>query len=288
MLLPAALHALTAADSPPFMPPPLPQPATAAMQSCSISRRAAVLGASSAAWLGVVPPSSSSVESSGDGTRHVLVAGASGRTGRLIVEQLSRGEGPLRFDPIAGLRGSDIGNGGGRSRAPAFPPGTTVFSGLELAGPNAISTSDLTAEMLRLGVSDVICAVGFSPTFIPEQDRQLAEAVDYYGTLRLVSAAEACKLPGRFVLLSSLGVGSLSSSPSARLLDGSLGNVLVQKAAAERALKATGQSGQPGQPGAGGRSGGLDWTIVRPGLLLKEATQGGVLLGPEDRWTGGE
>lgn len=30
----------------------------------------------------------------------------------------------------------------------------------------------------------------------------------------------------------------------------------------------------------------LDWTIVRPGLLQKEATQGGILLGAADRWTG--
>ena len=129
--------------------------------------------------------------------------------------------------------------------------------------------------MLRLGVTDVVCAAGFSPTFVPEEDRRLAEAVDYLGTLKLITAAEAAKLPGRFVLVSSLGVNALSSSSSAKLLDSSLGNVLVQKAAAEKALKAV-------------PSTGLDWTIVRPGLLLKETTQGGILLGPEDRWTGAD
>lgn len=45
----------------------------------------------------------------------------------------------------------------------------------------------------------------------------------------------------------------------------------MQKAAAERALR---------------QSERLDWCIVRPGLLLKEQTQGGVILGGEDRWTG--
>ena len=78
------------------------------------------------------------------------------------------------------------------------------------------------------------------------------------------------------MLVSSLGVNALSSSSSAKLLDSSLGNVLVQKAAAEKALKAV-------------PSTGLDWTIVRlRSLLLKETTQGGILLGPEDRWTGAD
>ena len=54
------------------------------------------------------------------------------------------------------------------------------------------------------------------------------------------------------------------------MLDESLGDVLKQKYKAEVAL----------------RRSRLDWCIVRPGLLLKEKTQGGVLLGPADRWVG--
>lgn len=107
---------------------------------------------------------------------------------------------------------------------------------------------------------------------VGDEDKRLAQAVDYLGTLKLVAAAEAAALPGRFVLVSSLGVNATTSSPSARLLDASLGNVLIQKAAAERALRAS----------------PLDWCIVRPGLLLKEVVQGDVLLGPEDRWQGAD
>ena len=43
------------------------------------------------------------------------------------------------------------------------------------------------------------------------------------------------------------------------------GGVLLQKGRAEAVLR---------------RSSGLDWAILRPGLLQKEAVQGGVLLGP--------
>ena len=75
------------------------------------------------------------------------------------------------------------------------------------------------------------------------------------------------------MLVSSLGVNAqlVVLRQVARLV---LGNVLLQKAAAEKALKAV-------------PSTGLDWTIVRVGLL-KETTQGGILLGPEDRWTGAD
>ena len=54
------------------------------------------------------------------------------------------------------------------------------------------------------------------------------------------------------------------------MLDSSLGGVLKQKRRAEAAVRAS----------------SLDWTIVRPGLLLQGASQGGVLLGEAGRWTG--
>ena len=120
----------------------------------------------------------------------------------------------------------------------------------------------------------MICAAGFAPTYVPSDDRRLAEAVDYLGTRALVAAAEGASLRGRFVLVSSLGVNATASSASARLLDSSLGNVLAQKLAAEAYLRR--------------RGGSLDWCIVRPGLLLKDREQGGLLLGPEDRWTGAD
>ena len=61
-----------------------------------------------------------------------------------------------------------------------------------------------------------------------------------------------------------------TSRAQARMLDSSLGGVLKQKRRAEAAVRAS----------------SLDWTIVRPGLLLQGASQGGVLLGEAGRWTG--
>lgn len=120
------------------------------------------------------------------------------------------------------------------------------------------------------GVTDVICTIGFTPSFVAEEDRRAAEEIDYLATVRLIHACEAVALPGRFVLVSSLGVGA--SSQSARLLDATLGRVLERKGQAEAAL----------------RRSTLDWTIVRPGLLQQDKAFGGVLLGPAARWIGGE
>ena len=180
-------------------------------------------------------------------------------TGRRVVEQLAGV--PSAFDVVAGVRSA--------SAAASRLPANTATLTFDLASDDTTSlVSDLAAAMQSSGVTDVICAVGFSPTFVPDEDRRLALAVDYYGTLRLIAAAEAAKLSGRFVLVSSLGVNATSSS--AMLLDKSLGNVLVQKRAAEEALARS----------------RLDWCIVRPGLLLKEAVQGGIVLGEADRFTG--
>ena len=55
-------------------------------------------------------------------------------------------------------------------------------------------TSMLSEQMISRGVTDVICTLGFSPTFIPETDRRLAEQVDYLGTLKLIAAAEVLLL----------------------------------------------------------------------------------------------
>ena len=128
----------------------------------------------------------------------------------------------------------------------------------------------LTEALIARGVTDVICTIGFKPTFVPDEDRRLAEAIDYCATLRLIAACEAAELPGRFVLVSSLGINSNSSS--ARILDSSLGGVLQQKRAAEAAL----------------RGSSLDWAVVRAGILLLKpsSSQGGLLLAGEDRWLG--
>ena len=215
------------------------------MRSPTLRRRAA-LGVGCAQLLS--PPAAWPATPDIASPKRCLVAGASGRTGALVLEQLALAE----YAAVAEIR-SDAS----KSRLPRGID-TLTFD----------LTDEATAFPDLAGITDVIDAAGFKPTMIPEQDRALARAVDYDGTLRLIAAAERARLPGRFVLVSSLGVNATSAS--AKMLDESLGDVLKQKYKAEVAL----------------RRSRLDWCIVRPGLLLKEKTQGGVLIGPADRWVG--
>lgn len=184
--------------------------------------------------------------------RCCLVAGATGRMGREVVDALRR---EPNMEVIAGVRSEAA-----RVRV---APDVPVLSGFDLTSDDPSFSDWLAHSMLRRGVTDVICTVGYSPTFVPSEDRRLAAAVDNDGTRRLIAAAETIGLSGRFVLVSSLGIAR--STESARLLDSSLGGVLGQKAAAEASL----------------RMSKLDWCVVRPGLLQKEVRQGELLLGGE-------
>lgn len=188
--------------------------------------------------------------------RRVYVAGATGRTGRRVLDELLS---TSDIEAIAGVRGE--------AAAARLPPAAERLV-CDLTAADA--QAQLSRELLARSITDVICTVGFSPTFLPDEDRRLARAVDNLATVSLIQAAEAANLPGRFVLVSSLGVNAPGSS-SARLLDESLGGVLGQKRQAEEALRAS----------------RLEWVIVRPGLLQgTDKAQGGVLLGPAERWVG--
>ena len=221
----------------------------------ALHRRAVILNAGAAAILPRIAHADEGVAA----RRCCLVVGATGRTGRYVVDALNAPS-ASNIDIIAGVRTE-----ASRSRV---SPGIAYIA-VDVTNDDPDFVSSLSKEMLSRGVTDVICTLGFSPTFVPDEDRKLAEAIDYLGTLKLIQAAEAAKIPGRFVLLSSLGTNS--TTQSARMLDSSLGGVLGQKALAERALRA---------------SPVLDWCIVRPGLLLKEKVQAPLLLGPEDRFVG--
>ncbi|MCC6641718.1 MAG: SDR family oxidoreductase [Deltaproteobacteria bacterium] len=85
-------------------------------------------------------------------------------------------------------------------------------------------------------------------------------AVDRIGICNAIDAASASGVR-RFVLTSSLGVGSSRPFASARLVE-AIGPTLLAKEDSEKHLVAS----------------GLAWTIVRPGMLLSTpATGGGVL-----------
>lgn len=221
----------------------------------AVARRTVLRAAGAAA----VPLASVAADADGaaDCQRRCLVAGSTGRLGRYVVAELR--ERP-EVAVLAGVRSE-----ASRLR---LPPGVPALVGLDLSSDDPDFVPWLSAAMRSQGVTDVICTVGFSPTFVPSEDRRLASQVDNEGTRKLIAAADGAGLSGRFVLVSSLGIAL--STQSARMLDQSLGGVLAEKALAESAL----------------RRSTLDWCIVRPGLLQKEVAQGGVLLGLEDRFVG--
>ena len=244
--------------------------------SAAVSRRG-VLGGAAASSL-AAQHATPAAHATAAQRRVVYVAGATGRTGSRVVEELLRNRD--QFGVVAGAR---------TEASAARLPAGVVRLVADLSGEVRGAEAELASELRTRQVTDVVCTLGFAPTYLPEQDRKLAEAVDYLGTLRLLTACEAAALPGRLVLVSSLGVDAATDSArvllatcylllraqaatlraqaatlraqaatsraQARLLDASLGGVLRQKRRAEAAV----------------RGSSLDWTIVRPGAHRSEA-----------------
>ena len=169
--------------------------------SVAVSRRG-VLGGAAAA--GLAAQHAAPAAHAAAAQRCVYVAGATGRTGRRVVEELLRDR---EFGVVAGARTE--------ASAAKLPAGVARLVA-DLSGEVRGDEAELASMLRTRQVTDVMCTLGYSPTYLPEQDRKLAEAVDYLGTVRLLTACEAAALPGRFVLVSSLGVDA--ATDSARLL----------------------------------------------------------------------
>ena len=185
--------------------------------------------------------------------RRVLVAGASGRSGREVVKALA----------AAGYEVVPLVRNASRWRDVA------ERTSLRVVEADVTDAASL-APALR-NVDDVVCDVGFVPTFDADADRRAALAVDRDGVVALVDAAEKARLPGRFVLVSSLLTGAEAArraNLSYRMLN-KLGNVVEAKRAAEERLRAS----------------ALDYVILRPGVFVDNA-QGGLVFAGEDRFLG--
>jgi uncharacterized protein YbjT (DUF2867 family) len=171
----------------------------------------------------------------------VLVAGASGRTGREVLDVLL--------------------DAGIRVRALTSSP--EKVETLQLQGADEVVVGDLLdAEDARRavdGVDAVICAVGSKPSV----GLLLDPLVDGAGTMNLVDAAREMGVD-RFVLVSSIGVGD-SREGMPRLFRRFLNvfGIIDAKERAERHL----------------RRSGLTHTIFRPGGLTDGSATGDVLVG---------
>jgi uncharacterized protein YbjT (DUF2867 family) len=162
----------------------------------------------------------------------VLLAGASGDTGRRVLYLLARSGLDVRAIT------TDPGNVGDLGRASAD----------EVVVCDLFDRAD--AERAVSGVDLVLTTVGSTP----QEVFLAAELVDGTGNINLVESAAAAGVE-RVIMESSLGVGGDRASAMARFFRLSIGPVVEAKTAAERAI----------------RESGMDYTIFRPGVLTTGA-----------------
>ncbi|KAJ6292790.1 hypothetical protein OIU78_024885 [Salix suchowensis] len=182
--------------------------------------------------------------------RKIFVAGATGRTGKSIVEQLlAKG-----FEVKAGVR--DLA----KARATFSKHGPS----LQMVIADVTEGSDKLVQAIGDDSEAVICATGFRPglnLFAPWK-------VENLGTVNLV---EACRKLGvhRFILISSILVNGAAMGQMlnpAYLFLNIFGLTLVAKHKAENHT----------------RKSGINYTIIRPAGLKNEPPSGNLVMEPED------
>ncbi|MFB6127904.1 MAG: NAD(P)H-binding protein [Halolamina sp.] len=162
----------------------------------------------------------------------VLVAGATGDTGREVVSLLDG-----RVESVRAL-----------TRSAAATARLRALGADEVVVEDLLAPEDLTGALA--GVDAVVSAVGSSPAALLSGP----PFVDGAGTRALVEAAVAAGAE-RFVMLSALGVGEASASALGAVFDLFIGPLQDAKADAERAVREAPPS----------------HTILRPGLLTNGA-----------------
>ncbi|XP_057764208.1 uncharacterized protein At2g34460, chloroplastic [Salvia miltiorrhiza] len=182
--------------------------------------------------------------------KKIFVAGATGSTGKRIVEQLlAKG-----FAVKAGVRDLE--------KAKSAFPGNNPD--LQIVKADVTEGSDKLAEAISDDSDAVICATGFRPGW----DLFAPWKVDNFGTVNLV---EACRKQNvnRFILVSSILVNGAAMGQllnPAYIFLNVFGLTLVAKLQAEQHI----------------RKSGIDYTIIRPGGLKNDPPKGNIVMEPED------
>ncbi|KAH6790230.1 Rossmann-fold superfamily protein [Perilla frutescens var. frutescens] len=182
--------------------------------------------------------------------RTIFVAGATGSTGKRIVEQLlAKG-----FAVKAGVRDLE--------KAKSTFPGNNPD--LQIVKADVTEGAAKLAEAISDDSDAVICATGFRPSW----DLFAPWKVDNLGTVNLV---EACRKQNvnRFILVSSILVNGAAMGQllnPAYILLNVFGLTLVAKLQAEQYI----------------RKSGINYTIIRPGGLRNDPPKGNIVMEPED------
>lgn len=182
--------------------------------------------------------------------KKIFVAGATGGTGKRIVEQLlARG-----FAVKAGVRDVDK----------AKSSFSVNNQDLQFVKADVTEGSTKLAEAIGDDADAVICATGFRRSW----DLLAPWKVDNFGTVNLV---DACSKRGvnRFILISSILVNGAAMGQylnPAYIILNVLGLTLIAKLQAEQYI----------------RKSGINYTIVRPGGLRNDPPKGNIVMEPED------
>jgi FlaA1/EpsC-like NDP-sugar epimerase len=188
-------------------------------------------------------------------TMTVVVAGATGQSGRRILERLAGQKG---LTVVGAVRNPD-------KAAASLSESSTVIRGAMVQTVGSIDTigvalkhldvvKDTPAEIkdMLAGADSLVIAVGFVPGN-PLKMNQVAHEVDNLGTCKLIDAAKAAGVK-KVVMISSILTNGRSwgqEKSAGFVITNAFGNVLDEKIVAENYLRAS----------------GLDYTIVRPGGL---------------------
>jgi uncharacterized protein YbjT (DUF2867 family) len=260
---------------------------TVGMLSGFMTYTATMTGAPLLAYAADDITSSSSSSSSPPNEMVVVVAGATGQTGRRIVERLLQAtsgsgtdSGSGRISVIGGVRNVE-------KATKALSESSTVVRGAMIQTVAAVDTTsnvnlrhldvvlDTVDQMVDTmhGAKALIIATGFVPGN-PLKMSQAAHEVDNVGTCRLIDAAKKAGI-SKVVMVSSIltnGRGWGQEKSPGFIVTNAFGSVLDEKLVAENYLRAS----------------GLDYTIVRPGGLKAKPPTGALIVSGEDTLNSGE
>jgi nucleoside-diphosphate-sugar epimerase len=231
---------------------------------------ALLLGGAAASWDAQAEPAGAAEAST------VVVAGATGQTGRRIVERLSKTAGVQTVATVRDIAKAQkaLSESSVTVRGAMIEQvGSVDTTGVQLKKLDvAKDTVSQMAETLK-GASSLVIATGFVPGN-PFSMNDEAKKVDNVGTKLLVDAAKQAGVR-KVVLVSSILTNGRAwgqeNSPGF-VITNAFGSVLDEKLVAEKYL----------------RGSGLEWTIVRPGGLKATPPSGNLVVSKEDTLNSGE
>lgn len=206
----------------------------------------------------------------------VVVAGATGQSGRRVLERLAAQKG---LNVVGAVRNVDKAAASLAESSVVIrgamvqKVGSIDTDGVELVHMDVVADSvDAITEVLR-GADSLVIATGFVPGN-PLKMNKSAHEVDNLGTCKLVDAAKAAGVK-KVVMISSIltnGRNWGQAKSPGFVITNAFGNVLDEKIIAENYLRAS----------------GLDYTIVRPGGLKATLPVGALKISGEDTLNSGE